>query len=126
MDTTPTRPHLTPHRPSTLAGSNLPAPFDPSVVTKYSVHTLIFRSLKRTHDLFISNQGDLPPVDLEAEKILLSTKAKDYYSSVLHLFEDNQVKSKKKYEPMDTGDNNQVALFGPALPPPSGLLCHFF
>lgn len=32
-------------------------------VQKHSVHTLIFRSLKRTHDMFVSNQGLLPEVD---------------------------------------------------------------
>ena len=25
-------------------------------VTKHSVHTLVFRSLKRTHDMFVSDQ----------------------------------------------------------------------
>jgi len=125
MDTTPTRPHLTPHRPSNLSGSNLPAPFDPSVVTKYSVHTLVFRSLKRTHDLFISNQSDLPSVDLEAEKILFSTKAKDQYFSVLHLIHDENIKPKKRNEPMAIEDS-KVPLFGPFLPPPSSGLKLFF
>ena len=26
-------------------------------VTKHSVHTLVFRSLKRTHDMFVSDQA---------------------------------------------------------------------
>lgn len=29
-------------------------------VQKHSVHTLVFRSLKRTHDMFCSNQSFLP------------------------------------------------------------------
>jgi len=33
-------------------------------VPKHTVHTLVFRSLKRTHDMFLLNQGTLPPVDL--------------------------------------------------------------
>lgn len=32
-------------------------------VTKHSVHTLVFRSLKRTHDMFVSDQGNLPDED---------------------------------------------------------------
>ena len=33
-------------------------------VQKHSVHTLVFRSLKRTHDMFIAEQGNpLPPDD---------------------------------------------------------------
>ena len=43
-------------------------------VTKHSVHTLVFRSLKRTHDMFVSDQGALPDVDHESEAILRSVK----------------------------------------------------
>lgn len=32
-------------------------------VPRHTVHTLVFRSLKRTHDMFLLNQGTLPPVD---------------------------------------------------------------
>ncbi|XP_017139156.1 pleiotropic regulator 1 [Drosophila miranda] len=52
-------------------------------VQKHSVHTLIFRSLKRTHDLFVSNQGNLPDVDDRLDKQRRSIKAKDTYGSLL-------------------------------------------
>ncbi|KAH8388113.1 hypothetical protein KR093_011811, partial [Drosophila rubida] len=52
-------------------------------VQKHSVHTLIFRSLKRTHDLFVSNQGNLPDFDDHLEKVRRSIKARDIYGSVL-------------------------------------------
>lgn len=29
-------------------------------VTKHTVHTLVFRSLKRTHDTFIADHGCMP------------------------------------------------------------------
>lgn len=32
-------------------------------VQRHSVRTLVFRSLKRTHDMFLLNQGTLPPMD---------------------------------------------------------------
>lgn len=32
-------------------------------VQKHSVHTLVFRSLKRTHDMFVSNQAILPELE---------------------------------------------------------------
>lgn len=38
---------------------------EPVAVVKHSVHTLVFRSLKRTHDMFLSEEGH--PV-LEDEK----------------------------------------------------------
>lgn len=34
-------------------------------VQRHSVHTLVFRSLKRTHDMFVSNQALLPDVNEE-------------------------------------------------------------
>ncbi|XP_060663733.1 pleiotropic regulator 1 [Drosophila nasuta] len=52
-------------------------------VQKHSVHTLIFRSLKRTHDLFVSNQGNLPDFDDHLEKVRRSIKARDIYGVVL-------------------------------------------
>ncbi|KAH8398038.1 hypothetical protein KR222_011225, partial [Zaprionus bogoriensis] len=52
-------------------------------VQKHSVHTLIFRSLKRTHDLFVSNQGNLPDIDERLEKLRRSIKARDTYGLVL-------------------------------------------
>jgi pleiotropic regulator 1 len=36
-------------------------------VQKHSVHTLVFRSLKRSHDFFVSNQ---PIINLEADENL--------------------------------------------------------
>ncbi|XP_064538586.1 pleiotropic regulator 1 [Drosophila montana] len=58
-------------------------------VQKHSVHTLIFRSLKRTHDLFVSNQGNLPDIDDRLEKLRRSIKARDTYGLVL----DRAIKS---------------------------------
>jgi len=34
-------------------------------VTKHGVHTLCFRSLKRTHDTFISDHGCMPEPGIE-------------------------------------------------------------
>lgn len=42
-------------------------------VQRHSVHTLVFRSLKRSHDMFLSNQGLLPPVDEQAYALKLSS-----------------------------------------------------
>ncbi|CAH0586817.1 unnamed protein product [Chrysodeixis includens] len=52
-------------------------------VIKHSVHTLVFRSLKRSHDMFLSNQGLLPPIDDKAEKVLRGIKARDSYGQVM-------------------------------------------
>ena len=51
-------------------------------VTKHSVHTLVFRSLKRTHDMFVSDQGNLPDNDKEAEALLWKVKSKSVYGQV--------------------------------------------
>ncbi|KAI8421940.1 hypothetical protein MSG28_009853 [Choristoneura fumiferana] len=39
-------------------------------VIKHSVHTLVFRSLKRSHDMFLANQGMLPPIDETAQMFI--------------------------------------------------------
>lgn len=52
-------------------------------VQRHYVHILVFRSLKRTHDMFLMNQGTLPPVDPELQKIKKAVKAKDSYGPVL-------------------------------------------
>ncbi|XP_013118030.1 pleiotropic regulator 1 [Stomoxys calcitrans] len=51
-------------------------------VQRHSVHTLIFRSLKRTHDMFVSNQGNLPDIDEKLEARRKSIKARDSYKLV--------------------------------------------
>ena len=52
-------------------------------VTKHSVHTLVFRSQKRTHDMFISDQGILPMTDSVAYKMWRSIKAKSAYKHIV-------------------------------------------
>ncbi|KOB67718.1 Pleiotropic regulator 1 [Operophtera brumata] len=59
-------------------------------VIKHSVHTLVFRSLKRSHDMFLSNQGLLPPIDDNAEKVLRMVKARDSYGQVLSVVQKAQ------------------------------------
>lgn len=51
-------------------------------VQRHSVHTLVFRSLKRTHDFFVANQSLLPEVDDSLEKMKYSIKARDTYGLV--------------------------------------------
>ncbi|XP_014224937.1 pleiotropic regulator 1-like [Trichogramma pretiosum] len=70
-------------------------------VQKHSVHTLVFRSLKRTHDMFLANQSLLPPVDPAIEKLRRSIKAKDSYKTVLHEvdLENEMIKRRKANDP---------------------------
>ncbi|CAH0771272.1 unnamed protein product [Bemisia tabaci] len=59
-------------------------------VQKHSVHTLVFRSLKRTHDMFVSNQSNLPPIDELAESIKKKIKTRDCYGAVREIVEKNK------------------------------------
>ena len=52
-------------------------------IIKHSVHTLVFRSQKRTHDMFISDQGSLPAVDPIANKMWRSIKARSIYQHLV-------------------------------------------
>ncbi|VEL30820.1 unnamed protein product, partial [Protopolystoma xenopodis] len=72
-------------------------------VQKHSVHTLIFRSLKRTHDMFESDQARLPSIDEKwycfspygfSHNIKFDIKKRDQYKSILDLPKENYFKSK--------------------------------
>ncbi|XP_018328166.1 pleiotropic regulator 1 [Agrilus planipennis] len=77
-------------------------------VQRHSVHTLVFRSLKRSHDMFLSNQGLLPAVDEKAEMIRRLIKARDSYGLV---FDDlKKMEAMKQLQAVEAGPN----------PPPPG------
>lgn len=77
-------------------------------VQRHSVHTLVFRSLKRSHDMFLSNQGILPQVDERAENIKKAVKARDSYGLV---FDDiKKMQAMKQLQAIEAGPN----------PPPPG------
>ncbi|XP_060102601.1 pleiotropic regulator 1 [Heteronotia binoei] len=54
-------------------------------VQKHSVHTLVFRSLKRTHDMFVADNAKPIALDEKSHKIKMSVKLHTEYSSVLHM-----------------------------------------
>ena len=77
-------------------------------VQRHSVHTLVFRSLKRSHDLFVSNQNGLPDQDEETEKLRFSLKARDMYSQVFSRVAATETERKKaEYfgKPMESKGN---------------------
>ncbi|KAF4516753.1 hypothetical protein B566_EDAN004592 [Ephemera danica] len=59
-------------------------------VQRHSVHTLVFRSLKRSHDLFLSEHNILPSKDPEAEKIKKAVKTRDQYGAIMDLVKRNK------------------------------------
>ncbi|CAH2269040.1 pleiotropic regulator 1 [Pararge aegeria] len=79
-------------------------------VIKHSVHTLVFRSLKRSHDMFLSNQSMLPPIDEKAEKILKAVKARDSYGQVMSAVQKAQaVKQQEAMSRPDTPHDTDIA-----------------
>lgn len=77
-------------------------------VQRHSVHTLVFRSLKRTHDNFLANQGTLPPIDPDIEKFKMSIKARDTYSTVLNSVNLNELKKKKTIEENSSAGESDI------------------
>ncbi|XP_034951083.1 pleiotropic regulator 1 [Chelonus insularis] len=79
-------------------------------VQRHSVHTLVFRSLKRTHDTFLTNQGMLPPVDPELEKLKKNIKAKDSYGPIIERVKTNEREKVKNHnentDPPPPGDES--------------------
>jgi len=73
-------------------------------IQKHSVHTLVFRSLKRTHDIFLSEEGTLPPLDPKAEAIWKASKARDTYGPIVDLVKKQQELARKTGLPTNISD----------------------
>jgi len=84
-------------------------------VTKHSVHTLVFRSLKRTHDMFVSDRANLPPGDDESDKILASIKSRAMYGNIKE--DVDRLKNMPDYQKQgqengaENGENGAVAVY---------------
>ena len=74
-------------------------------VTRHSVHTLVFRSLKRTHDMFLSDAGQLPAVDGKANNLWMKTKARSTYGPIMDKVNNEKVRGGYGINP-----NNPLAL----------------
>jgi len=77
-------------------------------VTKHSVHTLVFRSLKRTHDMFVSDQANLPDGDKEAEKLLRGIKSKAVYGQVQQKVDQVRAMPQHQKAYLATNDTDQA------------------
>lgn len=117
IDSTPVRSRrhhvATPHRPTTR-GPSAPQPkssITPVVaqevkeqtlaeeenldaIPQHNTHTLVFRSMKRTAEMFHSELYTLPPIDENLQTMRLNIKAKDQYGPILHLVPNAQIKPK--------------------------------
>lgn len=63
-------------------------------VTKHSVHTLVFRSLKRSHDMFVSDQAAPLGVIEDAARLRRNSKMRSTYGPVLHMPTHKDTKTK--------------------------------
>ena len=57
---------------------------EPGIV-KHSINTLMFRSLKRTHDLFIASQSLSIPTHEQSSRLRKACKISSEYSAVKHM-----------------------------------------
>ena len=53
-------------------------------VTKHSVHTLVFRSQKRAHEMFISDQGSLPDAEKDLDSFIKRIKG-DFFDMLFKI-----------------------------------------
>jgi pleiotropic regulator 1 len=86
-------------------------------VTKHSVHTLVFRSLKRTHDMFVSDRNELPPGDSEADQVMSGIKSRAMYGKIRD--DVDRLKNMPDYQKQgqengsETGENGAVSVYKP-------------
>ena len=76
-------------------------------VTKHSVHTLVFRSQKRSHDMFISDQGNLPESDKDLDEKIKKLKARSFYGQGLVNFVETQKLRKSNMEPLEVSESTE-------------------
>ncbi|KAG5845244.1 hypothetical protein ANANG_G00136740 [Anguilla anguilla] len=70
-------------------------------VQKHSVHTLVFRSLKRTHDMFVADHAKPIAIDEESHKLKMTVKLRAEYGAVLHMPVLKEGKEKAKQQMTD-------------------------
>lgn len=75
-------------------------------VQKHSVHTLVFRSLKRTHDMFIVDQGIPPAKDDKGELLKRKIKMLDEYKMVKDLPQEVQKKNPEQHNVIKSYEEN--------------------
>lgn len=82
-------------------------------VQKHSVHTLVFRSLKRSHDMFLSEYPTPLAADPKGEKVKLACKTKDEYGLVKHLEGDKTQVQHHAYQhhQVGTGPPNENSVY---------------
>merc|ERR1712008_524836 len=68
------------------------APVVESEVTKHSVHTLVFRSQKRSHEMFIHDQGNLPDSEKDIEAMIKKIKSKSYSEALVQFVDREQAR----------------------------------
>ncbi|KAK0052496.1 pleiotropic regulator 1 [Biomphalaria pfeifferi] len=80
-------------------------------VQKHSVHTLVFRSLKRTHDMFLSDQGNAPIKFDESEKLKRQIKVQDEFGPVKEAAK-REVRSKQMQQVGGVGEAHNGTVQG--------------
>lgn len=79
-------------------------------VQKHSIHTLVFRSLKRSQEMFASDMNLLPTLDEKLCTFKNAIKAKDQYGPVLHLVSDASIKLQKNEKKTNKPSSKAIVL----------------
>ena len=87
-------------------------------VQKHSVHTLVFRSLKRSHDLFLSNYEQPIPRDHLADKMLFNIKRHTEYAYVPET--EREQLEKRQQSSNNTEKQDKTSLVPVLVPKPLG------
>lgn len=81
-------------------------------IPKHSVHTLVFRSLKRTHDMFLSDYSHPIAFDEKSTALRKNVKALDEYGPVMDLPKATGI-SKKPVEEVEETPESEDTVYEP-------------
>lgn len=79
-------------------------------IPKHTRHTLVFRMLKRTHEMFISDMNILPPFDQDMLSFRHNIKARDQYGPILSLLPNSLIRKDNDNKKMNSKNSISKAL----------------
>ena len=82
--------------------------YEPLTAVEKALHNYVFRSMKRTNDMFLHNYDVMPENDEKAEKIWRNTKIRSSYSHVINAVEE--AKRRKTDEILRLPKSNREAI----------------
>lgn len=82
---------------------------EPLSATEKALHNYVFRSMKRSHDMFLHDYDAFPENDEKAEKIWRNTKIRSNFSHVIKAVEEAKRRKTEEVLRLPKSDRDAIA-----------------